>query len=92
MNQESGRGEQKEDDVVLNVFLWELDRYILFAAIMQRRVYESQRSSQKENNTRGVYDQQQGKVYYTFLSHVILSHGGILQNPPKENNCQNRAL
>lgn len=57
VNQEPGRGEQEEDGVVLNMFLWELDWYILFAAIMQRRVYESQRSSQKENNTRGVYEQ-----------------------------------
>jgi len=40
VNQEPGRGEQTEDDVILNMFLWELDRDILFAAIMHRRVYE----------------------------------------------------
>lgn len=53
---ESGawEGEQNEDDVLLNMFLWELDWDILFAAIMQRRVYEPQRSSQKENNMRAV--------------------------------------
>lgn len=83
VNQKPGRGEQTEDDVRLNMFLWELDWDTLFAAIMQRRVYEPQRSSQKENNKRGVCEQQQGKVYYTFLSHVILSHGGILQNSPR---------
>jgi hypothetical protein len=57
VNQKPERGEQREDDVILNMFLWELDGDILFAAIMQRRVYEPQRSSQKENNTRGVYEQ-----------------------------------
>jgi hypothetical protein len=57
MNQEPGRGEQKEDDVLLNILLWELDWDILFAAIMQRRLYEPQRSSQKGNNTRRVYEQ-----------------------------------
>lgn len=57
VNQESGRGEQTEDDVILNVFLWELDWDILFATIMQHRVYDPQRSSQKENNTLGVYEQ-----------------------------------
>lgn len=58
MNQEPGRGEQKEDSALLNLHLWELDWDILFAAIMQRRVYEPQRSSQKENNMRGVCEQQ----------------------------------
>jgi hypothetical protein len=40
VNQEAGRGEQTADDEILNMFLWELDRDILFPAIMQRRVYE----------------------------------------------------
>jgi hypothetical protein len=40
VNQEPGRGEQTEDDVILRMFSWELNRDILFAAIMQRRVYE----------------------------------------------------
>jgi hypothetical protein len=88
--QEPGRSEQKEDDMLLNMFLWELDLDILFAAIMQRRVYEPQRSSQKENNARAVYEQQQGRVYYTFLSHVILGHGGILQNPPRRTTVRTK--
>lgn len=55
---ESGAWEERAERRIQlpNTLLWELGWNTLFVAIMQRRGYEPQRSSQKENNTRRVYE------------------------------------